>query len=114
MSKIAPNEQPNDVTRVSADAPEIAALRRTIAGLTLQVAEQAARLVDVVGPVEWLALQALSVADRGGYHTETIRTWCVAQLIEAYRDRKRWIVNRRSLNCHLAKLGLDRNIALSR
>jgi hypothetical protein len=106
-------EIPNDAAPVPVESPQIVELRRTIAGLTLQVAEQAAQLGELAGPVEWLALKALTSADRGNYSIETIRTWCVAKLIDAHRDGKRWIVSRRSLNRRLAKLGLDRNIAQS-
>jgi hypothetical protein len=88
---------------------EIAALRQTIAELTATNALQASQLIELAGPVTWLALLA---CDRGGYTAEAVRQWCIDGKVEAYQEKgsRHWFVNTRSLGAHLARLGLAKAI----
>jgi hypothetical protein len=89
------------------DAPEIAVLLATIATLTAKVAERDAKINDLLGPDQWLALLA---CDRGGYTAEALRGWCIDGTVDAYQIGSRWFVSTRSLRRHLARLGLARAI----
>jgi|ERR1700716_3954998 hypothetical protein len=102
-----PERQPAD-DGSSPDA-RIAVLELTNAELRAVVAEQAAQLNALAGPVEWLALQA---CDRGGFTSETLRQWCETGEVDAYQRQRgaRWFVNTRSLAAHLARLGLAKAI----
>ena len=98
-------EQPGD-DGSSLDA-RIAVLEVTNADLKALVAEQAAQLNALAGPVEWLALRA---CDRGPYTCETLRMWCETGVVISRRDRGRIFVNTRSLAAHLSRLGLAKAI----
>jgi hypothetical protein len=100
-------EVPDDTTPDPVEAPQIAALLATIAGLTAQLADKDARINDLLGPDQWLALLA---CDRGGHSPETLRGWCIDGTVEAYQKGSRRFVSTRSLRAHLAKLGLAKAI----
>lgn len=82
-------------------------LPETVEQLSAIVAQQAAQLAELAGPVEWLALRACS---RGGYSYETLRKWCETNVIISRRQGGRIFVNTRSLAAHLAQLGLAKAI----
>ena len=90
-----------------ADGPQLVALSATIDQLRATVAEQAAQLAELAGPVESLALGA---CDRRGYSYETLRHWCETGVVESRRDGGRIFVNMRSLTARFNRLGLAKAI----
>jgi hypothetical protein len=109
MAKAEKIDPPDEAASDPVDSPQIAELRETIAVLTGLLAEKDARINDLLGPIQWLALLA---CDRGGYTAEALRGWCISGKVDAYQEEgsRQWFVNTRSLRAHLAKLGLGKEI----
>jgi hypothetical protein len=82
-------------------SPEIAALRATVAALTLDNEALRTRLGERYASPEWRALKS---CDLGPYSYECIRLWCVRRLIIAEKRGGRWFVDEASLNARLAML----------
>jgi hypothetical protein len=82
-------------------SPEIAALRATVAALTLDNEALRTRLGERNASPEWRALKS---CNSGPFTYECLRRWSISGLIIAEKRRGRWYVNVASLNARLAEL----------